>query len=124
MSNMCHYLVKKGYEKPFLNPVKGVKIMAEWTERYKELRKRIHSASIGRVMAVTSKGYIGLVPWNAQEGDVVSVLFGGCTPFILRNAAGAEVYTLVGEAYVYGIMGGELFSGEMGHARLRAFDII
>jgi hypothetical protein len=25
---------------------------------------------------------------------------------------------------VYGIMGGELFSGEMGHARLRAFEIL
>ncbi|CAO2649060.1 Nn.00g100090.m01.CDS01 [Neocucurbitaria sp. VM-36] len=124
MNSMCAYLVEKGYEKAFLNPVKGVKTMWEWTKRYKELRKRIHSALIGRVMVVTSKGYIGLSPWNAQEGDVVSVLFGGCTPFVLRETADAEVYTLVGEAYVYDIMGGELFSGEMGHPRLRAFDII
>lgn len=55
---------------------------------------------------------------------MISVLFGGCTPFVLRKATGNEIYTLVGEAYVYGIVDGELFSGELGHPRLRAFDIV
>lgn len=59
-----------------------------------------------------------------HKGDVVSVLFGGCTPFILHKANGKEKYRLVGEGYVYGIMGGELFSGEMGHPRLRDFDLV
>lgn len=98
--------------------------MSEAIVKYKEFRKRLHSASVGRAMFVTSKGYIGLAPWNAQGGDVVSVLFGGITPFLLRKTAGKELYTLVGEAYVYGIMGGESFSGEMGHPRLKSFDIV
>jgi hypothetical protein len=124
MNNMWIYMMEKGYETPSLNPATNRKLISESQTKYKELRKRIHSASIGRAMFVTSKGFIGLGPWNAQEGDVVSVLFGGCTPFILRKTAGKELYILVGEAYVYGIMGGELFSGEMGHPRLRAFDIV
>ena len=121
---MWHYMIEKGYDTPSLNPVTNLKLMSESRTKYNELRKRIHNASIGRAMFVTSNGFIGLGPWNAQEGDMVSVLFGGCTPFILRKTAGKELYTLVGEAYVYGIMGGELFSGEMGHPRLRAFDIV
>ena len=76
-------------------------------------------------MFVTSRGYIDLAPWNAREGDIVSVLFGGCTPFILREIApGKEVYNLVGEAYVYGIMGGELFSDVTEQPASRVFNIV
>lgn len=64
-------------------------------------------------MFVTKKGYLGLAPWNAREGDVVAILLGGCTPFLLRRIRGSR-YSLVGEAYVHGIMAGELF--EQGNA--------
>jgi hypothetical protein len=90
--------------------------------RYKEVRSRVYRASANRAMFVTSKGFIGLAPWNAKKGDLICVLLGGCTPYLLRPVSG--LYTLVGEAYVYGIMGGELFGHEMGHARLRDFEII
>ncbi len=90
--------------------------------RYREVRSRIYRASKNRAMFITSKGFIGLAPWNAKKGDTICVLLGGCTPFILRPVSGS--YTLVGEAYVYGIMGGELFRHAMGHARLRNFEII
>lgn len=127
MGKMSVYMVEKGYVS-----VKGMGMMKSRSERiadYERLRKRIYSASVGRAMFVTSKGFIGLAPWNPQQGDVVSVLFGGCTPFILRKTIGEEKYILVGEAYVYGIMGSELFGrddggGGMGQARLRDFDIV
>jgi hypothetical protein len=101
-----------------------VKLIEKMVERYREVRKRIYSASVNRAMYVTSRGFIGLAPWNARKEDNVVVLLRGCTPYLLRKIAGKEQYELVGETYVYGIMGGELFDGEMGHARLRAFDIV
>ena len=41
-----------------------------------------------------------------QQGDIVSVLLGGHTPFTLRPKDTGE-YTFIGEAYVDGIMDGE-----------------
>ncbi|KAE9363825.1 hypothetical protein N431DRAFT_564401 [Stipitochalara longipes BDJ] len=74
MNNMWDYMIEKGYDIPSLNPTTNLKLMSESRTKYKELRKRIHSASIGRAMFVTSKGFIGLGPWNAREGDVISPL--------------------------------------------------
>ena len=124
LSNMCLWMFKMGHETASKNPWTNTKLLPQIFTKYKEIRKRIHSASIGRAMFITSKGFIGLGPWNAQERDLVSVLFGGCTPFLSRQVAGKEKYILVGETYVYGIMGGELFNGEMGHPRLRTFEIV
>jgi hypothetical protein len=49
----------------------------------------------------------GFAPWNAQQGDLVCVLKGGKTPYVLRLPPAGSVYQLVGEAYVHGIMAGE-----------------
>lgn len=100
----------------------GFDEMAEIKTRYKEIRSRINKVSVNRAMFITSKGFIGLAPWNAQKGDCIAVLLGGCTPFILRSIG--EQYNFIGETYVYGIMGGELFGHEMGHARLKDFEIV
>tara|TARA_R110002060_G_scaffold13940_3_gene19670 strand:- start:215 stop:442 length:228 start_codon:yes stop_codon:yes gene_type:complete len=75
-------------------------------------------------MFVTLKGFIGLAPWNAKQGDIVSVLLGGCTTFLLRKIAGTDLYNLVGEAYVYGITGGELLSGQTGTGYMQVFNIV
>lgn len=60
------------------------------------------------LFCITEKGYMGLVPPKTEPGDVISVLIGGPTPFILRKF-GLEVnhYCLVGSAYIHGIMEGE-----------------
>ncbi|KAH8672579.1 hypothetical protein BGZ60DRAFT_514225 [Tricladium varicosporioides] len=73
MGKMWYFMIENGYEKPLLNPVTNIKHMLESQTKYKELRKRIYRASIGRVMFVTSKGFIGLGPWNMQGGDVVVI---------------------------------------------------
>ncbi|KAF4632982.1 hypothetical protein G7Y89_g5134 [Cudoniella acicularis] len=55
---------------------------------------------------VTSLGYIGRGPIPIRPEDSVFIPFGAKTPFILRKDQPAELYRLVGEAYVHGIMGG------------------
>jgi hypothetical protein len=59
----------------------------------------------GRVMFVTSTGWLGLAPHGTKEGDVVFVAVGADVPYILR--ACEDGYDLVGECYVQGIMDGE-----------------
>jgi hypothetical protein len=63
------------------------------------------AAHEGRKFMMTQEGRMGLVPTHAREGDVVAVLTGGHVPIILRPKEGH--YTVVGDAYVQGIMDGE-----------------
>ncbi|KPM43756.1 hypothetical protein AK830_g2730 [Neonectria ditissima] len=61
----------------------------------------------------SENGYVGIGPSEVQPGDIVVLLFGGDTPFVLRPLSGGnEGYLLVGEVYVYGIMDGELAENE------------
>ena len=85
-------------------------------KQYGEIMRRIHLACKHRALFVTKRGYIGLAPWNAAPGDSVVILKGGKTPFLLRLAPVIGRYTLVGEAFVYGIMAGEVMGmvGEQG----------
>ena len=63
----------------------------------------------------TSRGWLlGLGPPKAQVGDVVAVLHGAPTPFLLRPHKTKDVpdgtmqtWRLVGDCYVHGIMNGE-----------------
>jgi hypothetical protein len=62
---------------------------------------------------ITKKGYIGVGPPDTRPGDQVWILYGGQVPFVLRNITQEdnreelEKGTLVGDAYVHGIMDGE-----------------
>ncbi|KAF2679081.1 hypothetical protein K458DRAFT_408347 [Lentithecium fluviatile CBS 122367] len=64
---------------------------------------------------VTKRGYIGIGPPTAKVGDRVFVLKGGAVPFLLREKyrrhregrSNRRLASLVGEAYVHGIMYGE-----------------
>ena len=62
---------------------------------------------MGRRMARTSEGYIGLVPAKTRPGDYVWLLKGGNVPFVIREESGIK--RLVGGAYIHGIMKGEAF---------------
>ena len=62
---------------------------------------------MGRRMARTSEGYIGLVPAKTQPGDYVWLLKGGSVPFVIRDEIGTK--RLIGGAYIHGIMKGEAF---------------
>jgi len=79
-----------------------------------------------RRLFVTAKGYLGLGPSSLQVGDKVYILKGANVPFLLReqeredSREGATSnesemnYKLVGEAYIHGIMNGELFDKDGG----------
>lgn len=69
--------------------------------------------SPGQRFFVTSSGHIGLGPRSLIEGDVLAVLGGGKLPFVLRLAEerSCGIYTMVGPAYVDGIMDGEAVRG-------------
>jgi len=86
--------------------------------------ERIERACSNRRLLVTKRGYVGLAPWNAEVGDVVAVLHGGDTPFLLRPGSEPGVYSFVGEAFVYGIMAGEALAWENAAAAARDFRIV
>ncbi|VBB80981.1 Putative HET domain-containing protein [Podospora comata] len=53
-------------------------------------------------------GYVGLGPMETMAEDIVVLLYGGSTPFVLRSTGTRGEYYLVGEAYIYGVMDGEM----------------
>ncbi|KAK0736770.1 heterokaryon incompatibility protein-domain-containing protein [Apiosordaria backusii] len=55
-----------------------------------------------------AEGYVGLGPRETVSEDIVVLLYGGSTPFVLRPAGVRGEYHLVGEAYIYGVMDGEM----------------
>ncbi|KAH8704607.1 heterokaryon incompatibility protein-domain-containing protein [Phaeosphaeriaceae sp. PMI808] len=55
---------------------------------------------------VTVKGFVGLAPRDAKEGDIIVIFPGSKFPYVLREC-GDGMYVLVGEAFVHGIMYGE-----------------
>jgi len=71
-----------------------------------------------RKFCATKNGYIGWVPPKTKPNDLVFIILGTDTPFILRRcSAGSHedgsqppVYRLVGECYLHGMMDGEMLS--------------
>jgi hypothetical protein len=59
-----------------------------------------------RCVAVTKEGYIGAIPQEAQQGDLICVLFGCSVPVVLRKRIGGE-YLFIGECYLHGFMDSE-----------------
>lgn len=98
-------------------------------QRYSDLlRETAHR----RVFFTTQRGYMGMGIEGTQPGDIVTILTGGKIPYILRKTALGDrrfahkapkspyssskaqtlVGSLVGEAYVHGIMRGEAVEKE------------
>ncbi|KAF4500380.1 Heterokaryon incompatibility 6, OR allele [Fusarium agapanthi] len=70
----------------------------------------MHHVSWYRRLFLTEGGYLGLAHPSSQPGDEVVLLSGGRVPFVVRRGSAEipECYSIVGEAYVHGIMDGEL----------------
>lgn len=62
-----------------------------------------------RAFLVTATGRMGIGPSDSQLGDSVAEIPGGGVPYLLRP--NGEAWTFVGEAYVYGVMSGEMAGG-------------
>lgn len=74
--------------------------------------KKINKA----VPCTTAKGYIGLIPGSAKQGDLICILHGSKSPFVLRKIKSQkldegwdkeDLFSLIGEAYIHGVMHGE-----------------
>ncbi|KAJ9644536.1 hypothetical protein H2201_000310 [Coniosporium apollinis] len=82
--------------------------------RFEEIQAVLLDASVGsfegscRVLLNNgSRWFWGLVPHRCEVGDIVVIPLGSPVPFVIRHHT-QEQYQLVGEAYVYGAMDGEL----------------
>lgn len=51
----------------------------------REVCRNVDLACLGRKFFITRRGFKGLAPATAQKSDLVTVLFGGNVPFILRS---------------------------------------
>jgi hypothetical protein len=69
----------------------------------------LHGAT-GRCFFITSGKLMGLAPPKAKPGDKIAIIAGAQVPFVLRPRFGLQsstsFNTLVGEAYVHGVMDG------------------
>lgn len=64
---------------------------------------------MGRSFFATKGGRIGVGPRGTRQGDSIVILPNGTVPFILRHMEeNVKVHRLVGEAYVHGLMWGEM----------------
>lgn len=80
----------------------------------------------------TAKGCIGLVTGSAKQGDLICILYGGKSPFILSKEVGKiledgqdgheDLFRLVGEAYIYSVMHGEAMG--LKHVQLKKICIV
>jgi hypothetical protein len=68
---------------------------------------------VNRRVLRTGKGYLGIGPAIAEEGDYIVLMQGARVPLVVRSREG--MWELVGDAYVHGVMGGELWDEEKCH---------
>ncbi|KAI0391235.1 HET-domain-containing protein [Xylariaceae sp. FL0594] len=75
-----------------------------------ELLEEITAKSSGRLPFLTGKGHLGLSRENIHKGDCITIFQGAQVPYLLRPQADGT-YQLISEAYVDGIMDGEMAMG-------------
>ena len=87
-----------------------------------DLRVALRAALTMRRFAVTGRGYFALAPRGARVGDQLVVLRHAAVPFVVRRAGEGSGYVLLGEAYVHGIMHGEVV--EMGDLEVEDVNLV
>jgi hypothetical protein len=86
---------------------RALKIVASQTESAADFERNFEMRGQCRRFVVTEKGTMGLTHPSCRRGDIVCILFGGRTPFVLRPTLEPHCYTFLSECYVPGIMDGE-----------------
>jgi hypothetical protein len=67
----------------------------------------LRRAAFPRRLIVLRNGYIGIAPPRTEAGDLVYVIMGATTPFVMRKTETEGVMSMIGECYIHGIMDGE-----------------
>ena len=73
-----------------------------------ELCDYISFFTANRQLAMTNRGYFGVVPRKSSVGDNICCFLSAGVPFVMREGDNGT-YTLIGESYIYGLMEGEAF---------------
>jgi hypothetical protein len=77
-------------------------------EFIKPVTKCMEHSLTNRCFFTTYEGHMGLGPFCTKPQDVVVMLYGGAFCFILRDVDLTNKSELIGDAYVHGVMHGEL----------------
>ncbi|KAI1126202.1 heterokaryon incompatibility protein-domain-containing protein [Nemania abortiva] len=79
---------------------------AEMAQAAGFMRLHIHAAWGRRLYTTRQRGIIGLCPALARRGDLLVIIHGGKTPYIIRNLGNGQ-FRFIGECYAHGFMHGE-----------------
>jgi hypothetical protein len=75
-------------------------------DRSQRATELISCRSRGRQLAMSEKGRPMIVPSGAEKADEIVIFYNSRVPYLLRPVPGTEKHTLVGEAYVHGVVQG------------------
>ncbi|CAH0051667.1 unnamed protein product [Clonostachys solani] len=73
-------------------------------------REYVHEVIAHRRFCITENGRIGLVPLHAEVADIICIVRGGTTPYVIRPDE--EDWCYIGDSYVRGVMRGEMLQSE------------
>jgi hypothetical protein len=73
--------------------------------------EQLRAVARARRPLLASGGYLGIGPCETEQGDLVFILLGADTPYILRRRSQDKTLQLIGEAYMFGVMDGEAMEG-------------
>lgn len=85
--------------------------MEHLVNRYYESTPLMSTYAFNGHFFITETGSLGMGSRGLRRKDLVCALLGAGVPFVLRQV-GADRFVLVGEAYVHGIMDGEVMQSE------------
>ncbi|KAF1809849.1 putative heterokaryon incompatibility protein 6, OR allele, partial [Eremomyces bilateralis CBS 781.70] len=99
-----HQIKRKVYQ---LLANKATQLEARASAAHVKLDSEIMGKSLGRLPFITREGNLVLSSEHVKRGDFIALIRGAQVPFVLRRQSG-EIYQLISEAYVDGIMDGEV----------------
>jgi hypothetical protein len=108
------------YESPYFKLAQSYFLPPTYTTAQKHRNRRIHNAlstnCIGRRLGVTKRGFLVLIPAEAEVGDPIAIFRGASMSYILREMESDSDCVLVGEAFVpaYTCGGGEGMANDIG----------
>ena len=70
----------------------------------------LNNACSNRCYLLTEQRRIGLGPSHTEAGDLVCIIHNTDAPFILRKKNETDIYQLIGESFVHGVMYREILS--------------
>ncbi|KAI0471591.1 heterokaryon incompatibility protein-domain-containing protein [Xylariaceae sp. FL0804] len=141
--SLSHKLTEKGLDSDsdnYYTAIDGYRAFREFWQRVVAARGQLNSAQLenllpqqlqqaihfmeahkmaayGRRFFITKKGYMGLCHPTARAGDLVVLLAGGKTPYVLKSKLGIKkAYYFIGECYLHGVMQGEAMADANGGA--------